>query len=88
MKCHICLNENKMQYYFEKVKMHVKRPLDTSHFGMKFITISLRRENKCVNSCMIEHYLFRIKKMSNLTFSRSHKTEVFDSHLKENHFVL
>ena len=40
-----CLNEHKMQNYFEEVITHLERPLDALHFCMKFILISLRRTN-------------------------------------------
>ena len=46
-------------------------------------------QNKCVNLCIIEHYLFCIK---NVKPSHFHDVievkEVFDSHSSENYFVV
>ena len=39
----LCLNEHKLRNDFEKMVTRLERPLYASHFGMKFISISLRR---------------------------------------------
>ena len=46
-----------MQNYFEEVITHFYRPFDASHFGIEFISISLRRA-KQMRKIMYNRALF------------------------------
>ena len=45
VKSHIGLNGHKMKDYFEEVITYLQRPIDASHFGMKFISMCSRTAN-------------------------------------------
>ena len=84
MKSHICLNEHKMQINFEDVITHLKMTLDAPHFGMKSISIFLRRV-KQNGQILYNQVLFILHK--NVKPSHFHdviEKEVFDSRSKEN----
>ena len=84
MKSHNCLNQHKTRNDFEVVIKHLERPLDAPQFGMKFMSISLRRA-KQMRKIMYNRTLFiSHKKTSTYVIEKG----VFDSRSKENHFVV
>ena len=77
MKSHVCIYmyQNKVGKDLEEKKItHLQRSLHGEHFGMKFISVPLRRAKQMRNTCIciFERYLFCIKKRQTLAFSRRH----------------
>ena len=77
-----------MRNYFDKVIIQHNRPLDASHFDIEFILISLLRA-KQMRKIMYNRALFILDKNFNLShFYIVIENEVFDSHSKDNRFVV
>ena len=78
----------KCETILKKVLIYLKRLLGASHFGMKFISISVRKA-KQLRKIMNNRALFTLEKKSvkPLHFHDVNEKKAFDSHSKENHFV-